>query len=294
MEYPLAAIPARETRRPVVLDLFRPVTLVPVLIVGVVFGFLGAGGWPGYDGFLEILLAGSLMVVANGVSNAVGSVGDLTEDSLHPTKQDRPVAAGLLSPLNVLSVGIIAWLAAVLVSLAFLPRAFSVLYVLIVLFAFSYSFYPRLKDRLFWNNAWIATPRGALGIAAMWSLYGSVYSTELWTVLLVVVPLVFFGNESRNLGDRTTDLATGVRNITTVFGDTVGRAATYVGFLAPAVIVLSLGLYRSDPFLLLLVVPAVAMAWGCRRWTGETIWLAFYGTFGLVAVLFALPLLFGR
>ncbi len=274
----------------IISDLFRPVTLIPVLIVAAIFGFLGAGGWPGTAGFLRILLAGSLMVVANGVSNAVGSVGDLGEDSMHPTKQDRPVAAGLLSPMNVLSVGVLVWLVAVIISLIFLPVVFTLLYISIIVFAFSYSFFPRMKDRLIWNNAWIAIPRGALGIVAMWSLYGSIHSTELWTVLAIMVPLVFFGNESRNLSDRASDLANGVRNITTVFGDENGRMVTYCGFLIPALIVLTRGLYVANPYLLFLTIPAVLMFWGCDHWSGEKIWLAFYGVFGITAILFALPL----
>ena len=266
-------------------------TLFPVLVVAVVFGFLGAGGWPGTDRFLHILLAGALMVVANGVSNAVGSVGDMTEDTLHPTKQDRPVPGGFLSPINVLSLGVTAWLVALVVSALVLTPVFTALYGTIIVFAFSYSFYPRLKDRLFWNNAWLATPRGALGIAAMWSLYGSVSSPELWTVVIVMVPMVFFGNEARNINDRLTDLAAGVRNITTVFGEKTGRTVSYLGFLVPVLLVLLLGFYRADPFLLLLIVPAVVMLWGSFRWNGETVWLAFYGVFGLSALLFATPLL---
>lgn len=273
------------------LGLFRPVTLFPVLIVAIVFGVVGAHRWPGTGGFLQILIAGVLLVIANGISNAVGGVGDIVEDRLHPIKRHRPVAAGLLSPMRVLSVGVIVWFCALLISLLILPKIFSVLYILIIIFAFSYSFYPRLKDRLFWNNAWIATPRGALGIVAMWSLYGSIYSIELWTILLLVIPLVFFGNESRNLEDRASDLAANVRTITTVFGDEAGRIATYLGFCTPPILVFVFGLYVTNPFLLFLFVPAVVMFWGCFHLTGRTIWLIFYGTFAMIAVLFLIPLI---
>ena len=151
------------------------------------------------------MLAGGLLVVANGLSNLINGLGDWVEDSVHPVKQDRPTVSGAVDPVRILSVAVIGWGAAILVSVLFLPPIFTVLYIVILGFAWMYSYPPRLKARFPANMLAISTPRGALGIAAAWCVLGFFWDPHLWLVLAITVPYVLLANESRNIADREAD-----------------------------------------------------------------------------------------
>jgi 4-hydroxybenzoate polyprenyltransferase len=273
-------------------DLLRPVTLAPVLVIALLFGLMGAGRIvAGYD-LARLVLAGGLLVVANGLSNVVNGLGDWVEDSVHPTKQDRPTVNGAFDPAGLLSVAVLGWGAAVLVSVLFLPPAFTVLYIVVLGFAYVYSFPPRLKARFPANMLCISTPRGALGIAAAWCVLGSFWDPPLWLVLAVTVPYVLLANESRNIADADADRYAGVRTIATIWGEGTSRLVTAAGFLAPALVVLAgartyLG---ADPWLVATVPLAAAGGYAALRWDGVRVWRLFYVGFALVAVLFFLPL----
>ena len=284
--------PGLHLHRPVVMDLLRPVTLIPVLLIAVFFGFLGAGRVVGGVDLLRIIVAGGLLVVANGLSNLVNGLGDWVEDSVHPVKQDRPTVSGAVDPVRILSVAVIGWGAAILVSVLLLPVAFTVLYITILGFAFAYSYPPRLKARFPLNQLAISTPRGALGIAAAWCVLGSFWDPHLWLVLSITVPFVLFANESRNISDMEADTYAGVHTIATIYGERASRDVTAVGFVVPAAVVFGLYPYYllPDPWLALTLPIGVVGTYGALRWEGPKIWKMFYASFGLIAVLFFLPL----
>lgn len=274
------------------LDLLRPVTLLPVLVIAVFFGYLGAGGLVGGADFLRLLLAGVLLVVANGLSNVVNGLGDWTEDSVHPTKQDRPTVNGSFDPSGLLSVAVFGWGGAVLVSVLFLPVVFTVLYLMVLAFAFAYSFPPRLKARFPANMACISTPRGALGIAAAWCVLGSLWDPRLWLVLAITVPYVLLANESRNIADREADAYAGVQTIATILGEDVSRRVTAAGFAVPAAVVFAFApaYLFHDPWLAATAPLAAVGIYASLRWEGSRVWRVFYLGFGLIALMFFLPL----
>ena len=285
-------LPAPALRLAAVRELLRPVTLLPVVAIAVFFGFLGAGRVVGGVDLLRLLLAGSLLVVANGLSNVVNGLGDWVEDSVHPVKQDRPTVNGAFDPSALLSVALFGWGAAVVLSVLFLPPIFTVLYLVILAFAYGYSFPPRLKARFPLNMLAIATPRGALGIAAAWVVFGSFWDPRLWLVLAVTVPYVLLANESRNIADREADAYAGVQTVATIWGERASRTVTAVGFLVPAAVALAAWPFyvARDPWLLLTLPLAGAGAVAALRWDGTRVWRLFYVGFGLIAVLFFLPL----
>lgn len=285
--------PGLHLHRPVVMDLLRPVTLIPVLLIAVFFGFLGAGRVVGGVDLLRIIVAGGLLVVANGLSNLVNGLGDWVEDSVHPVKQDRPTVSGAVDPVRILSVAVIGWGAAILVSVLLLPTVFTVLYVVILGFAWMYSYPPRLKARFPANMLAISTPRGALGIAAAWCVLGSFWSPHLWLVLAVTVPYVLFANESRNIADIEADTYAGVKTIATIYGERASRDTTALGFVVPLLIVAAAypEYLVPDPWLLLTVPLAAVGSYGALRWRGPRVWQLFYAGFGLLAIAFFLPLL---
>ncbi len=295
------AIPATTVNVPsfnfnlgVVSDLFRPVTLVPVLIIAILFGFLGAGHIVTGPDFLKLLLAGGLLVVANGLSNICNGLGDWIEDSVHPTKQDRPTVSGIIDPTVLMSVVVIGWGAAVFLSVLFLPITFTLIYIVILGFAWMYSYPPRVKARFPLNRRAISTPRGALGIAAAWVVFGSFWSHDLWAILAVTVPYVLFANEARNISDMDSDRIAGVRTIATIWGESDCREVAAVGFLIPALIVFTAfpTYLIHDPWLILTAPLAAIGVYAALHWDGVRVWKLFYLGFALISVLFFLPLVF--
>lgn len=273
--------------------LTRPVTLIPVFIIASAFGFAGAVSAHMYPDVPLILLAGALLVVANGASNMVNEIGDQVEDSVNPYKSARPVVSGAVDAMHILSAVLVSWLVAVMVSVLFMPRMFTVLYILIILFAFLYSYPPRLKKRFGINYLAIATPRGALGIAAAFVVQGSIYSHTLWFMLAVTAPFVFMANETRNIDDREADLYAGVQTVSTLYGERAGRWLSLAGFVYPLPVILATGLWVHFPYLFLLVLPTLFVSINIFRWPGRRLWVSFYGYFALLALLLSLSVVFG-
>lgn len=276
--------------------LFRPITLGPLLILAFGFGWMGLRS-TGVTGlsiseFLILVLSAGLLTVSNGASNICDQVGGIEEDALHPKKRFRPIASGHLDPQTMLFVAMIIWLSALIVSIALLPSTFSILYAAIIVFALAYSMPPkfRLKRYFFVSNLVISTPRGALGIAAAWSVYGSVHSPELWSIVTVTAPFVFLANSSKDIDDVEADASVGIRNFATVWGPRAARLIAWMGFLWPLVPVFGLSMWEWDRFLLLAPVVPVLGTVAYFRFSGEAMWKTFYGCYAILGILFALSL----
>jgi 4-hydroxybenzoate polyprenyltransferase len=271
----------------VYLTLARPKTLIPLLVIGVVFGLAGAhqaGIKPSMAVLLHVLLAAWLLTVANFSSNVINEIADAPQDRIHPEKRNRPIVSGQLDPQKWLSIAIIAWGLCTMAALLFLPRLFSILYVAVLGFAWVYSFWPRFKRTFPMNYAVISTPRGALGIAAAWVVYGALGSYALWTILAVTVPYVLLTNETRNIDDAESDRMDGVRTVTVMMGERAGRIMSGAGFVYPSLALLFLGLYGRFPWLILLVFPPLFVLTRLFRWRGRQLWTAFYGYYAVLAL----------
>jgi 4-hydroxybenzoate polyprenyltransferase len=273
------------------LKLFRPVTLVPVLLIALLFGLVGAGGWPGPLPFLRIVIAGGLLTALNGISNIWNQLGDWREDSVHPTKAARPLVSGQIDPLMAMSVSVLVLFGSLAVAGMLLPPIFSLLYLAVAFFAWTYSYWPRMKARFPANMLWIGTPRGALGIAAAWVVFGSILDYRLWVILFVTVPFVALGNESRNIADREADAYAGVRNVATLWGEQRSREVAGLGMAWPAIAAVILLIHFADYWLLLWILPAAVGIWAVGRWPGERVWLLWYALYGVLCVLLAVPFL---
>ncbi|MDE1821031.1 MAG: UbiA prenyltransferase family protein [Euryarchaeota archaeon] len=276
------------------LRLFRPVTLFPVLVLAVVFSLMGLGHGPDLDQWLHILLAGSLLVVANGCSNLINETSpiDMVADRTNERTKSRPVASGELDASVVQSVGVIGWLLSIVVGALFLPSIFVALDALTLTFAWVYSRPPYGKKYLGPNALNLGVPRGGLGIAAAWVVYGSFFSPGLWTVLAITVPFVTLGNTAKDIDDQAGDMAAGVETVATRWGSEVARFITLIGVVWPLVVMLMWRLYTGNPWLLLYVVPMFVAIGGAFKWKGEKLWSrGFYGTYAVLALLLGLPTL---
>lgn len=271
------------------LKLLRPVTLVPVLLIALLFGLMGAGGWPGPAPFLRLIVAGGLLTALNGISNIWNQLGDWKEDSVHPSKSSRPLVSGMIDPLVAMSVAVLVLLASVALAVVLLPILFVLLYLAVAFFAWTYSYWPRMKARFPLNMLWIGTPRGALGIAAAWVVFGSILDPRLWIILLITVPFVALGNESRNIADREADAYAGVSTVATRWGEMRSREVSGVGMAWPAIMAVTLLAFSPNYWLFLWILPAAIGIWAAGRWPGERLWLLWYALYGLLCLLLTLP-----
>jgi 4-hydroxybenzoate polyprenyltransferase len=274
--------------------LVRPVALVPVGIVALLVGFLGAGGIPPWPGVLRLLLFAGVLVGVSLGADTLNQVGDLHQDVLNwQNKKDaRPLPSGDVSPINALSTVVTGWFVALVASALFLPAVTTVMLLLVVVASWGYSMPPvRAKDRFPLNLLYLSAPRGAFGIAAAWTVYGSIWDPRLLDLVVVLVPFILLAQSSKDIGDREADMLAGTQTVATLWGDSAARGVTMVGLWWPVLAVGFLGMWRWDPWLLLLAVPGAIGLWGCPRWPAQRVWALFYATLGLVAVLAALPAL---
>ncbi|MBS3778205.1 MAG: UbiA prenyltransferase family protein, partial [Candidatus Thermoplasmatota archaeon] len=158
-------------------SLIRPFTLIAPLIVSISIMiasfFYQQHNQPFFTVFFSTILPASLsLAILNGASNALNQATDYQTDSL--SKPYRPIPRGVFSvkkgKLIALGLYIIAISLAFLVHLNFLILIFS-----ITAFTVTYSLFPRMKDKLFFNQLWIAIPRGFLGILASWCVFASIF-----------------------------------------------------------------------------------------------------------------------
>jgi len=274
--------------------LVRPVALVPVGLIAFLLGVLGAGGFPPWPGVLRLLLFAALLVFVSLGADTLNQVADLHQDVLNwqNRKDERPMPIGLLSPVNALSAVVTGWFIVLVVGALTLPAITVTLLLLVILASWGYSMPPvRAKDRFPLNLLFLSSPRGAFGIAAAWTVYGSLWNWHLWSLIVVLVPFILLAQSSKDIGDREADLETGTATVATLWGEVAARRVTMLGLCWPIAAVGLLSLWIWDPYFLLLSVPAVLGLWGCRRWAPQQVWALFYATLGLVAVLAFLPLI---
>jgi 4-hydroxybenzoate polyprenyltransferase len=272
--------------------LVRPVALVPVGVVAFLIGALGAGGIPPWPGVLRILLFSAVLVGISLGADTLNQVGDLHQDVLNwqNRKDGRPLPSGDVSPINALSAVVTGWFVALVVSALLLPAVTVVMLLLVVLASWGYSMPPvRAKDRFPLNLLYLSAPRGAFGIAAAWTVFGSVWDPRLIELVVVLVPFILMAQSSKDIGDREADLQTGTQTVATLWGERTARRVVALGLTWPLLAVLLLGMWRWDPWLVLLVWPAALGPPAAMRLRPQAVWAVFYGTLGLVAVLAALP-----
>jgi|GEM_PF-2341523 4-hydroxybenzoate polyprenyltransferase len=274
--------------------LIRPVALVPVGVIAFLLGVAGAGGFPPWPGTLKILLFAGILVGVSLGADSLNQVGDMHQDLLNwqNKKDTRPVPNGEISPENLLSGVVTGWCIALVVAALLLPAITVVLLLLVILASWGYSMPPvRAKDRFPLNLMFLSSPRGAFGIAAAWTVFGSIWDWRLWALIAVLVPFILLAQSSKDIGDRESDLETGAQTVATLYGDRAARTVTMVGLWWPTAAVFGFSMWRWDPFLFLVPVFGLVGTWGCPRWPAQRVWAWFYLTLGCLVILATLPFL---
>lgn len=206
--------------------LIRPFTLLAPLIVST--SIMSASFYyyqfdHFFNSYLSLILPASVsLALLNGASNALNQATDKEADCV--SKPYRPIPRGQISVESAWGVAVILYLFALFLA-STVHLAFLIFTLAITFFTVTYSIPPRLKDVLWWNQLWIAIPRGFLGILASWSVFGNVMEPIPLIIGCVAGLFLFGGSITKDVTDRVADRSVGTRTLVNRYG--VKKAAVF-------------------------------------------------------------------
>ncbi len=200
--------------------LIRPFTLLAPLLVSISI-MVASFYYNGYGGdfvslFFTIILPASISLsLLNGASNALNQATDVKSDSV--SKPYRPIPKGAISIRTALVISVILYLISFLVA-SVIHETFMLFVGFITFFTVSYSITPRMKDKLIFNQIWIAIPRGFLGILASWCIFGSVYQPLPLVIAIIASFFLFGGCITKDITDCEADRNAGSKTLVNTCG----------------------------------------------------------------------------
>jgi len=276
--------------------LLRPGTLIAPLCGGLLFGLMGIK-LSGQPFSLEVIslgfLNGFLLACANGISNIMNQIHDRELDQLMPHKRNRPIPSGVINIDEALSIVAVLMIITLGLAWFFFPPSYGMTLSVILIFTWMYNSPPlRLKNRLFWSNFAIATPRGTLGIIAAYSAFANPFDTRILVPALALGIYVYGANTFKDYEDWEVDKLAGVRNFCTVYGKE-GASKIVLPFLyAPFFVFMlsgSIAPLLASP--LSWVMTVILKLNPELKGHGILMWKLFYLEFALMMLLYVLPFL---
>ena len=222
------------------IELLRPFTLLAPLIVSlcVMIASLVYTNTASFDvlALLPILLPASVsFALLNAASNALNQATDSKEDAI--SKPYRPIPKGIISRGEAYLASSVLY--GIALFLAFtINRTFALIISLIAIFSITYSVPPRMKKILFLNQAWVALPRGFLGIIGSWSVFGNPLQPLPLAMGGIAALFLFGGTATKDILDAEADKNVGTKTMINVFG--VKKTATISLFFMIAAFLLIL------------------------------------------------------
>jgi len=166
--------------------------------------------------FSFILPASLSFVFLNGASNALNQATDFQADAI--SKPYRPLPKGIISKNEAIAIAIILYITAFLLGSIIHPL-FLMFLSLITFFTITYSMKPRMKDRLWFNQLWIAFPRGFLAILASWCVFGSIINPIPFIIACIAGLFLFGGSIAKDISDKQADTLVGTQTLITCYGE---------------------------------------------------------------------------
>jgi geranylgeranylglycerol-phosphate geranylgeranyltransferase len=206
--------------------LIRPFTLLAPLIVStsiMIASFFFHQLTDFSYAYVSMIFPASIsLALLNGASNALNQATDREADCV--SKPYRPIPKCLIKPKEAYGIAAVLYLIALSIAVLIHP-VFLIFALSITFFTVTYSLPPRMKDSLWWNQFWIAVPRGFLGIVASWSVFGSVLEPLPLIMGCVSGLFLFGGSITKDVTDRFADSAVGTKTLVNTFG--VKKAAVF-------------------------------------------------------------------
>lgn len=244
------------------IDLIRPFTLLAPIIVSCCIMIASFFQNNIHDDLLglfwtTIIPASISLAILNGASNALNQATDVKVDKI--SKPYRPIVRGDISLKEAKIVSLILYVIAFSLSFT-INFTFTLIVFLIAIFTVSYSLPPRLKDKLFLNQIWIAIPRGLFGILASWSVFGSPLEKLPLTIGFIAMTFLIGGSITKDIIDCEADKKTGTKTLINTYGLKKAALMALPFMVLPFVyipILIELGLLSSYLWVLsFLAIPA--------------------------------------
>jgi len=162
-----------------------------------------------------IIPASFSLAILNAASNALNQATDINVDKI--SKPYRPIVRGDISLKEAKIVSLFLYITAIILSFT-VNLIFTVIVLLIAIFTVSYSLPPRLKDKLFLNQIWIAIPRGLFGILASWSVFGNPLEKIPLTIGFIVMTFLMGGSITKDIIDSEADKKNGTKTLINTYG----------------------------------------------------------------------------
>ncbi len=200
-------------------DLLRPFTLVAPFFVSMFIMFASLvfndliGQYP--DWWITIGQASLTLAFLNAASNALNQATDIESDTL--SKPYRPIPRGIVKKDEAQSIAYVLYLFALLRAVT-INIWFGIFVFLIMVFTVIYSLPPRTKRFLFFNQVWIAIPRGLLGILASWSVFGDPFQIEALVIGSIIMVFFIGAMTTKDIVDAEADKRTGIHTLVNTFG----------------------------------------------------------------------------
>ena len=200
------------------IDLLRPFTLLPPFIISmsiIVASLVYNNAEVGANWWVTVGNASLTIAMVNAASNALNQATDKEGDKI--SKPYRPIPRGIIAADEAQSLAYILYLFALLRAVT-INQWFGLFIFLIMVFTVLYSLPPRTKKYLFFNQVWIAIPRGLFGILASWSVFGNPLQTLPLSMGLFATIYLIGGTTTKDIVDEKADRLMGVKTLVNVFG----------------------------------------------------------------------------
>jgi geranylgeranylglycerol-phosphate geranylgeranyltransferase len=202
------------------IELLRPFTLLApllvslcVMIASLVYTKPGALN---IVALLPMLIPASVsFALLNAASNALNQATDWKEDAL--SKPYRPIPKGIISRREAFFTSAVLYSFALSLALT-IHMTFALIVSLIAAFSITYSVPPRMKKTLLLNQAWVAIPRGFLGIIGSWSVFANPLQPLPLAMGSIAALFLFGGTATKDVLDAEADNAVGTKTMINVFG----------------------------------------------------------------------------
>jgi len=167
--------------------------------------------------FFSLILPASLsFVLLNGASNALNQATDYRADII--SKPYRPLPSMVITKQEAITISIILYVCAFILG-SMINFMFLLFLTLITFFTITYSIYPRMKDRLWFNQLWIAIPRGFLAILASWSVFGTFLDPIPFIISCIAGVFLFGGSITKDFTDQKADEVVGTKTLINCYGE---------------------------------------------------------------------------
>ena len=288
------------------IDLIRPFTLLAPIFVSscimIASFFQNRISEDLFSLLLTTIIPASFsLAILNAASNALNQATDVEVDKI--SKPYRPIVRGDISLKEAKTISVILYIIALLLSIS-INFTFTIIVFIIALFTVSYSLPPRLKNKLFLNQIWIAIPRGLFGILASWSVFGNPLEKLPITIGFIVMTFLIGGSITKDIVDSDADKKTGSNTLINTYGIKKAALIALPFMVLPFAyipILINCGLLSSNLWILsLFIIPSFLVFYlmlkdnkTSRILENTPSWTLMYLTYLLFAFDFSLLAIFG-